>query len=424
MINRQIPPPIHDFDSFELRVPKKIELAHQIPLYVVENQQLNLLNFVIQIEAGKCYEPKKGVASSTYQLLRESAANLTSAEIADVLDSYGAALNVAVNLETVSINLIVPKRNCGNVLPFVFDMLLHPIFTEQKWQILHQQQLKNLEYNAMKNDFRASQLMISSFFEPHSPVGTPLTKELLLAVTLDDIRRYHATTYCAENIKLFVAGNVDESIVAILQPLVEAIPSGKTAEIQSQFVDNQRVNTFEETEEKLQSTFILSQPFFAYSDERARQFSVLATLLGGYFGSRLMQHLRERKGYTYGVGARFLYVQNRSIFYIESAVNAEVSRAAVSACFEEMGILHRELVPAQELQLVKNYMIGQALRSVDGSIQLMNNYAFWLKNGCDETAFNKKLAVIRSMTAEKMQEMAQNYLLESRFSQILVGGEK
>src|SRR5699024_3006706 len=93
---------------------------------------------------------------------------------------------------------------------------------------------------------------------------------------------------------------------------------------------------------------------------------VLNTILGGYFGSRLMRNIREDKGYTYGIFSSLpLFLKGGSLM-IQTEAGKEVCEAVVSEVFKEMQRLCEEPVPEDELHLVRNYLIGNLLGDLDG----------------------------------------------------------
>ena len=171
----------------------------------------------------------------------------------------------------------------------------------------------------------------------------------------------------------------------------------------------------------LQTTIVLCFPSIGYNDPDRTGFSVLNTLTGGYFSSRLMQNLRERQGLTYGVSSSSTFFGNQSVFSISSDVNAGATKRAVDACFEELQRLQDEPVGDDELQMVKNYMFGQQLRSADTSVNVMQKFAYWHRFGLDETEMFRYLTEVQEITSSKIKNLAKVNFLYNKFTQISVG---
>jgi predicted Zn-dependent peptidase len=182
-----------------------------------------------------------------------------------------------------------------------------------------------------------------------------------------------------------------------------------------------RLHKIETRPNALQSSFILCRKNIGYAHEDRRNFEVLSILFGGFFGSRLMQNLREENGYTYSVFCSSLFYENESIFYIEADVEVKKTKAAIKECFNEMKLLQNELVDEEELSLVKSYMLGVLLHEVDGSISYQKKYAFWNDFQLDEKEMQAMIDTIHGITPEIIQTLAKQYLIPEMFTTIVVG---
>jgi predicted Zn-dependent peptidase len=158
-----------------------------------------------------------------------------------------------------------------------------------------------------------------------------------------------------------------------------------------------------------------------YNDPERTTFSVLNTLTGGYFSSRLMQNLRERQGLTYGISSSNTFFGEQSVFAICSDVNAEQTQRAIDACFEELQRLQSEPVTEGELEMVKNYMAGIQLRAADTTLNTMQKYAYWHRFGLDESEMFRYLSEIKKVTSEEIIFLAKKYFSYNNFAQIIVG---
>ena len=177
----------------------------------------------------------------------------------------------------------------------------------------------------------------------------------------------------------------------------------------------------EEQNEPLQSSIILCKKGISYLDDDRRTFSVLSTILGGYFGSRLMQNLREKNGYTYGVHCGSIYLNNDSIFYLESEVTVDKTKEAVEQCFIEMDRLKTEEVSELELKTVRRYLQGMLLRDIDGVVSFMKKYSFWNHFGLDENEIETTLQTINHINNELLIKNAKKHLQNEDFYTIIVG---
>jgi predicted Zn-dependent peptidase len=148
---------------------------------------------------------------------------------------------------------------------------------------------------------------------------------------------------------------------------------------------------------------------------------VLNTVLGGYFGSRLMTNIREDKGYTYGIGSAMVSLQNSGYFFIASEVGSDVTSDALKEVYSEITKLQNDLIPEDELMLVKNYMLGNFLRSLDGAFSVAENYKSLLEYGLNYDYYHRFVNEIREITPSEIRETARNYLDVSKLTELTVG---
>ena len=148
---------------------------------------------------------------------------------------------------------------------------------------------------------------------------------------------------------------------------------------------------------------------------------VLNTILGGYFGSRLMTSVREEKGYTYGIYSQTHIYRDSIVFSISADVGNEVVQPALQAILDELKRLQDEPVSDKELDIVRHYMEGDFLRSIDGLFECSERYRQMQIIGLSERFTNNFFAAIRTVTPTQLQALAQRFLSSSDLLQVIVG---
>lgn len=423
MLNRSIIPDQHPISEIQLAKPRQLTLHNQIPFFIIDNENLDLIHFLIQLNVGILHENQKHIALFTYALLKESSKDHSSNEIADLLDFYGTHYTVSESLDKTVVSISVPKKNVKQILPVIMDFMSHPVYRETNLSVYKNLKIKDLEYNFQKTDVRNTQLMLHAMFGDDTTAGQFSTKENLQAVTIPQMMAFHQRTFCAENISLFATGNFDAELESFVCEIFEQIPNGvATSNIENLTLPSDTTPlVFEKMENSVQSSITLCQPMMAYSDAERREFSILSTITGGYFGSRLMQNLREKNGYTYGISSGSVYFGNQSIFIINSDVNIQNTKASMEACFEELERLRLELVPQEELDSVRNYILGELLRDVENSVSYLKRLAYWHHHQLDESEFHTMIQIVRDITAEQILFLAKKHYPHNKFTQIIVG---
>lgn len=421
--DRTHPPLQHPLAELHLNKPVITHLDNGIPVYTLDNSQLELVHILIQVRSGILHENMKHMALFTYSLLKESSPTYSATEIADLMDFYGAYITVSSGLCKTDITIAVPSRNIPKIMPILFDCIAHPKYNQERLSIFANLKIKDLEYNSRKTDVRSTQLMLHAIFGDQRTAGQFSTRENLRAITVEQMQAYHQKTFCAENLALFVTGNLNLEAKSCLHHLFAQIPHGQPSVLIENLAlpaDPTRLIT-EEMPNSVQSSITLCMVKDGYNAPGRRAFSFLSTITGGYFGSRLMQNLRERNGYTYGVSAGSVYFGNQAMFIINSDVNAEHTQAAVDACFEELRRLQEEPVGSEELEAARNYLLGDMLRDVENSVSYLKKYAFWNSFGLDETEFQHFIQAVKDTNADTLQALAKKHFNYNNFTRIIVG---
>jgi predicted Zn-dependent peptidase len=429
-LDRKTPPQIHEITSSELQSPiifinqnnapfslLPSPFSHLAPLYYFHNPNLDLIHILVKIKAGPLYEEIKYLSNATCQLLKESNPDYSANEMDDFLSFHGTSWKTYIHSQHITIRWIIPKKHLEKVLPILWKTISEPVFANDSLQRFKESRIKDLEYNSAKFNYRATQLMFAEMFSKDTPIGTILTKEHIEAITIEQLQDYHNQIFTKDNIRVFITGNL-ESItnyeLRITNDKINSMPNCRDAA--------RHVSTrIELRENALQSSFILCRKNIGYNHKDRRNFEILSVLFGGYFGSRLMQKLREEKGYTYGIFCGNLFYENESIFFIEADVKVEKTKAAINACFKEMKLLHKELVNEEELALVKSYMLGELLREVDGSVSYQKKYAYWNDFQLNEKELQEMIDAIQNISIQTIQKLAKQYLVPEMFSTVVVG---
>lgn len=422
-LNRTTPPVQRPFDELSLTAPQLHRLDNGIPVYTLYNEQLELIHLIVQLRTGVLYETQKHTANFAYSLLKESSQQHSPDELAALLDFHGAHVSVSVQFDKTTITISLPSRNVTAILPIIYDFLVHPQYRQDSLEIYKNLKIKDLEYNSQKTDVRSTQLLLHAVFGDEYTAGQFSTRDNLQAVTIEQMIDFHRRTFCAENLSLFITGHINETIGSCIRSLFEQVPHGVASNNIHDLVlpVDPRPLISEEMANSVQSSITICQVKEGYGAADRHGFSILSTILGGYFGSRLMQSLRERHGFTYGISAGSVYFGNQSLFIINSDVNAAVTQAALDACFEELQRLQDEPIGYEELDSAQNYIIGDMLRDVENSVSYLKKYAFWSFQGLDETEFQRYSNSVKNIDADTILHLAKKHLKHNKFKQIIVG---
>ena len=134
-----------------------------------------------------------------------------------------------------------------------------------------------------------------------------------------------------------------------------------------------------------------------------------------------MSNIREEKGYTYGIGAGIVNCPGSGVLAITTEADNHYIDAIITEVYREMDRMCNDLAPQEELEMVKNYMLGDFCRSYEGPFSLADAWIYTETAGLDDEFFVRSLDAIRSITTEEVRTLAQRYFCKERLIEVVAG---
>ena len=408
----------------DLQQAKKYTLDNGIPVYVIssgfqELVKIEMLYFNLQFDSKQPL-----VDSATNRMLQEGTKKYSAQQLADMVDYYGAFFETDENFDFCSIDLFTLNKYLEQTLPMVADMLYNPVFPQRELDVYIRNFKQRLQVDDEKVGSVARRKFNAIIFGKEHSYGYYVHGSDYENLKRDDLAAYHAAKYDPRNCTIIVSGLVPENCVALLnknfgQHVATATNGLKKVSIP--FQPEVEKKQYIEKDGAIQSAIRIGKPFFNRRHPDYPGMAVLNTLLGGYFGSRLMSNIREDKGYTYGIGSAIVSMKQEGYFFISTEVGSDVTTKALDEIYTEIDLLKTELVEADELEMVRNYMLGTFLKSIDGAFQLAERFKSIHLSELDYGYYNRYLDKIRSIGPDELQELARKYLDTSGFYELVVG---
>jgi predicted Zn-dependent peptidase len=228
--------------------------------------------------------------------------------------------------------------------------------------------------------------------------------------------------YSASNGLILVAGKFDDSLYAELEKEFGSLPIGENYRSSQRVTTSKAEKVYEEKEGAIQSGIRIGKVLdLTFGSDEFFKLQILNTILGGYFGSRLMSNVREDKGYTYGIGSAIATMEDAMFFFISTEVGTDVTNAALKEVYFELDRLREELVPDEELEMVKNYILGSMLKSSDGPFSMADKYKSVYFKGEDLSFYDRYISMINNVTSEELFAVAKEYFDPKEMLEVVVG---
>jgi predicted Zn-dependent peptidase len=420
MTDRSTAPRIYSIDKVNPSLAIVYSLKNGIPVTGLQDPNLTLIRLDIRLKAGSYYQKKQMVSHATIKLITEGIQSMTAEEIAEKLDYAGAYYEVISDRDFATFSIYFPQKAGDEIIPLVGKLFTDATFPDDRIAILKKNVAKNLAINMEKTSYLAYSHLIAHLFGQKHPYGVSLQFEDIDLLNRQDIVDFYHEHFHAGNIRLFVAGNVDMDFLNLLDNTIGNIARKTPNQQQIVPVAPLEGKFFIEKENAVQSSICIGNRLFNYRHEDWIDMYVLTTVLGGYFGSRLMTNIRERKGLTYGIYSQMLSFQLDGLFVIRTDVNKEQTQEAIHEIFEELNILRKEPVSQEELTLVKNYLYGSLLRSFDGVFAQIDRTIQIDDYHLTSNYWNQYIERIKNITPPRLLELANRYLQAEKTTEIVV----
>jgi Predicted Zn-dependent peptidases len=427
MPNRTIAPPIVDPVAFDISLPacKKYTLSNGIEVFAVDmgSEDTLMVNWVFY--AGNWYETEKAVAAATNFMLKNGTTQRDAFEINEHFEYYGAYLNRACYNETAELTLHCLNKHIDELMPVVAELVTDSVFPEEELAIYKQNSQQRLKVNLAKSEFVAGRLIDAYLFGENHPYGKYMNLEDYAAVQRDDLVKFFDTYYRHGRCVIFVAGNLPPHLVNSLEQHFGKLPmKGHTAAATTVLhplepAAQKKYHIVNDTN-GVQSAIRIARPFPNRLHPDFQKVLVLNNLFGGFFGSRLMTNIREDKGYTYGIYSYLMNFTSESGWIVSTEAGREVTEACIKEIYLEMQLLRDEPVDDEELMMTRNYMIGSILGDLDGPFQVIGRWKNMILNGVDAEYFSRGIQIIKTVSAEELQELANKYLQPDSFYELVV----
>ena len=424
-MNRSIAPAIDTIESVTLPEIRQLKLDNGVPVYLLNEGDQEVIKVEWMFKAGKWYEPKNLMSDLAARMLREGTGKLNAKEIADAFDYYGASFNTGAGFETAGASLYSLSKHINQLIPLAFETFSDSVFPENELKTIVASRKQKLAVDLEKNDFVANRNFVNALFGKTHPYGRVTDFTDFEKVNSADLLEYFRKYYTASNLVIIVSGRYDEK--AVLQSLNHHFGSkswtGEKININLNYTIEPSAELVHHTDkpQSVQTAVVAGNRTINKLHPDFMKLSILNTLFGGYFGSRLMKNIREEKGFTYGIYSSLATYPHDAFIEISSEVGKEVREQTLHEIEFEINRLRNEEVNAEELTVVKNYLSGKMLRNIDGPLK----YSETLKNliifGQDTSYIHQYLQTIRNITVTDIQEMAVKYLDFTNMYRVSVG---
>ena len=408
--------------------PHEADLPNGLHVMVLEDRRLPQVTFTLIIPgAGGYFDPqdKIGLASYTASLMREGTKTRTSPQISEALETMAAMLTVGSGLSGTTATIFGGSlsESFDKLMDLTADVLLNPSFDPAEWERFKTRTKAGLIQQRTNPGFLASEMFNRVVFGSHPAGRVSSTAANLDAITPEALVEFHRTHYVPDHAAIAFAGDIS---LGDARKLVEAKLGGwKKAGVATAPVgDPDAVGApkvyLVARPGSVQTTLYVGTQSMKRTDPDYAALTVVNRVLGGVMG-RLFRHLREEKGYTYGIGSGFSATLYRGSWTSSTSVRTDVTDPALTDLLAEISELRDKPVPESEFADAKRAIVGSFARDLENPQQVLGYYVDNWLYGLPADYWDTYPARIMSVTAAQAQAAAQKYWAPSRLQIVAVG---
>jgi zinc protease len=422
MLNRKIAPPIKAIENIILPRPEVVTLDNGVAVHIISSGTQKVLKVEVIFRAGRPHEHGKLLSRATAGLLKEGTRDRSSVVIAEDIDFYGGSITSPFSIDASCAALHCLTKHFSDLLPIFSEILTQADFPQKELETYIENNKQALTVELTKNDVIAYRKITEYMYGADHAYGYNSDAATYDALRRDDVLEHYKAHYHAGNMTIIVSGLVDDSHIALINSYlgkVEAKPQSPSrftaiAEVVPQKIKIQHDDT-------LQTAIKIGRRLFTKSHPDYAGMYVLNTILGGYFGSRLMMNIREDKGYTYNIYSTLEAMQYDGYLYIATEVSNEFVEATKAEIYKECALLQQKLVGKAELEMLRNYLLGAFLTTIDGAFNVSDVVKTYIAEDLPISLFDDLVNTVKTITSADIRRLARKYLNPEDLWEVVVG---
>lgn len=430
--DRSKPPAAGPVRPLKLPPVHQLRLSNDVPVLLVEMHEVPVVQANVVVRAGAGADPldRPGLASLTADMLDEGAGSASALQIADELDYLGADLETRAGWDDTTIRLHVPLKRFAAALPILADVVLRPTFPEAELERVRKDRLTELLQLRDEPPAIASVAFASALYGRGHRYGSPTigTEESVRRFSRADLAAFHERAFRAGNAAIVVVGDV--TAASLLPQLEQAFGGWKAPPVGAPPAAVPAASQV-----RVRRVWIVDRPGSAQSEIRIGRIgpprttpdyfalTVMNTILGGSFTSRLMQNLREQHGYAYGARSSFDYRLSSGPFTAGAAVQTDKTGPALAEFFKELDAIRRTVTEA-EVAKARNYVALSFPSDVETTGDIASKLEDQFVYGLPDGWLGSYVANVGAVTLSDVKRVADQYVDPATVAVVVVGDRR
>ena len=426
--DRSVEPAYGESPDVKLPVVWKNKLSSGISVLGIDNREVPLVQFQLQIKGGMLLEnaDKIGVSNMLADLITKGTKNKTPEQLENAIESLGATIRAYATDESIFISVNTLAKNYSATMGLVQEILLQPRWDAKEFDLIKQSTLSQiLQQKADPNSIARNEykklIYGTGSILANNRIGT---ENSVNRITLDDLKKYYTQNMAPSVTNFQIVGAIGKTDVS--NSLATLNKNWETKKVVVPVIATTKYDTtskiyFYDVPGAKQSVIRIGYPALAAIDPDFYPAQILNYRLGGgSFASQLTQQLREGKGYTYGISSSFSGSRNKGPFTIASGVRSNVTFESVNL-IKDILLQYGKNFNDTDLEVTKGYLIksnARAFETLSSKLEMLydiNNYKY--SNDYAKQQEN----IVKKITIDELKKFSEMYLNANKMIYLIVG---
>ncbi|TDD73774.1 M16 family metallopeptidase [Flavobacterium caseinilyticum] len=426
--DRTVEPAYGESPDVKLPTVWKSKLSSGLNVLGIENHEVPLVQFQLQIKGGMLLENtnKIGVSNMLAELMTKGTKNKTPEQLENAIESLGATIRAYATDESIFISGNTLAKNYAATMALVQEIILQPRWDAKEYDLIKQSTLSQiLQQKADPNSIARNEFKKLLYGKESILANNRIgTENSVNSITIDDLKNYYANNVAPSVANFQIVGAIAKTDVTNSLATLNKNWEAKKVMVRKPIVTNTVASSkiyFYDVPGAKQSVIRIGYPALAATDPDFYPVQIMNYRLGGgSFASQLTQQLREGKGYTYGINSSFNGSVNKGPFAVSSGVRSNVTFESVSLIKEILSQYGKNFTE-NDLEVTKGYLIksnARAFETLSSKLEMLYDISNY--NYADDYAKQQE-NIVKNSTIDAIKKLSEKYLNADKMIYLIVG---
>lgn len=405
-------------------------LENDLKYVVIENKKLPIVQVRIIFNGGARLDPNnnQGLTYLTAQSLLKGTKQRTAQQIAEEFEFLGSTIDVSTNADYSVISSEFLKYNYEKGLEILSEIITSPAFKDEEINKEKEKLISELKSSLENSSYIANQFFRKLIFEGH-PYSNSVqgTIKQIEKITPKQVRNHYKNYFIPNETLIIIYGDVNkDEVTRLINKLFSNWQKGNKFHFENKEPrKHQSVKIVLVDKPGLtQAQIRVGNIGISQSNPDEIPISIVNTILGSGFTSRLVEEIRVKRSLTYGANSSFQKFQQSGIFQISTFTKNETVSEVIKIILDELEKLQKFGVSDWEIKKAKNYLMGELsrqLQSPEGYVNYLTQIIFYQKDPDLITNFSER---IKNVSKEKIAQVIRDYFPSKELLILIVGDAK